>query len=299
MRPVTTGARTAMAIRLAVNENGEVSSPFISTLAGSPIRLWHDETKDAHPFVAHGLAYRGFERSSLKFLDRLEHVTALAVSAPDQELAHAFGDVVYRAAEAFEFYKKRVPAALSSPRIGQLKRPLKDYDTTIRRLLKHWATVCNAMKHASNIMVPIVATFERGTVVHGYSVCGHVHEGLALNKDIHHDQRSFAYAVEIKRLVHDLLRSDLAAARLVASTPMEEGVEVRQSHSNIGLAALVARLNGIPAKGLPECASMADSYTLRDGSIILERSHVATTGETAKISVAYTVQEATRHFPLV
>ncbi|MDP3404000.1 MAG: hypothetical protein Q8S03_04860 [Brevundimonas sp.] len=287
-----------MAIRLALNEKGEVSSPFISALAGSTIRLWHDETKDAHPFVAHGLAYRGFERSSLKFLDRLEQVTALTGSAPDQELALAFGDVVYRAAEAFEFYKKRVPAALSPPRVGQFRRPLKDYDTTIRRLLKHWATVCNAMKHASNIMVPVVATFERGTVVHGYSVCGHVHEGLALNKDIHRDQRSFAYAVEIKRLIHDLLRADLAAARLVTSAPTEGAVEVRQSHSNIGLAALTARLNGIPAKGLPECVSMADSYTLTDGAIILERSHVAIMGETARVSVAYTVQEATRHFPL-
>jgi len=199
-----------------------LASSFMMALHGRKILL-HDRPEFGHTITAYILLHQRLERAlstALKQLDvEEERRKSEEYKNPKGNplwALDAFQDAVYHATELFDFYDKDILCYLRLEKSTSL-RAVQDYKSSIAKLKRTWAFICNKCKHNHAFLVPIEGSYNSGEWVAGFSLFRRFGEVVSVEKDLHRSAEVFSYNWAFRSLLADMVKSDEAAAKLINS----------------------------------------------------------------------------------
>jgi hypothetical protein len=134
----------------------------------------------------------------------------------------AFEKLCYSATEFFDLFTLDLAKALQLTPDKKARERFADYKGIVSKRRAIWATICNKIKHNNNVLVPYSKTYKSdGQSVRGYAL----YQPADMNKQFknrlfHKNGEAFrSFDVSLNQLVHDILKCDNAAAKLISQLP--------------------------------------------------------------------------------
>lgn len=133
------------------------------------------------------------------------------------DLVRLFGESVYRATELFDTYTQHIPTALGIKDDRAVRKRLSPFVDAAKQRRSPWANLCNKLKHNHYVLTPHRCRYSRtGRTVEGYRVSKHDEQNvLRAAPEFHVHARSISFGVALRELLHDILRTDSTAAKML------------------------------------------------------------------------------------
>lgn len=172
--------------------------------------------------TAYSLLYRRLNRLSQRFISTLEDYENIrdkegwenGTNQRDDNLKDDFLQVVYTAAEIFEFYESHIPALFAiSKDISSI------YMAEIKSFRREVAIICNRSKHNHAFLQTVEVVYENKICVVGFCLYEIDDGSLKPNANLHRKREAFSYNFAIKRLFSNLLLADFACGNLISRIP--------------------------------------------------------------------------------
>lgn len=198
-------------------------SPLMEVLHGRSIQL-HDRPGFGHPLTAYALLHQRLARgidAAIRAVTleeerrKKEGYDQSTIGSPILAL-DVVQDVIFRAAELFEFYESDILHYLGVHKIGKHKEIRQAYMSVIRQVKRTWSLICNRCKHNHAFLIPVEGYYESGDWVSGFSLFQRSGNDIRVEQDIHGAAEAFSYNWSLRSLLSDVIRADLASADLVS-----------------------------------------------------------------------------------
>lgn len=199
-------------------------SLLMESLHGRQLRLY-DRPEFGHPLTAFALLHQRLERAistSLRLLtEEEEHRKLEGIENPTKGnpffVLDSFQDVIYRAAELFDFYEKDILRYLgihdSAEYLNEKKKYLKD----VGIIKRQWSFLCNRCKHNHAFLVPVEGIYNSGDWVSGFSLYRREADKISIEKDLHPVAQVYSYNWAFRKLFACIFKIDEISAQLVNS----------------------------------------------------------------------------------
>lgn len=196
-----------------------IVSPLMNALHGRKLIL-KDIPDCGHSLTAYTLLHQRLARGISAAIDKIdaEEERRKKEGYDPSFAADAFKDAVYRAAELFEFYEQDLLRYLGLEK----SQETAEYCTTIKTVKRTWLCLCNKCKHNHAFLVPIEGLYDSGDWVTGFSLYRRQGDKLAAEKDLYCATEIFSYNWILRALFADVIKADMAAAKLVSSLKNDE-----------------------------------------------------------------------------
>lgn len=224
----------------------------------------------AHPLQILNSRWAAFAVSFSDLVDKLERMSAASSGADGAAAIDAFRRVVYDATELFDVYAQLLPDRLEPPsRI--VKEHQDGYRANAKRLRELWAYMCNSCKHsAAKFSFTSVECPERGQRSDRFVFVQYRNgDSLLRDEKVHKHDHGICLVNAAKRLVHDLLRTDIIAARLVDAYPDQDCDPIPIIPGALPIGSILTRLDRLKSLSIYEQTAF-DSYALKQGALRLQ-----------------------------
>ena len=206
----------------AAVEGGGLVSPFGQAMKAYAGTLYHTDHDLPHPLVMHARAMRDFDTAAFDLATKTTNLAFEAGVNPDlgmdNSLMRLWQETVYRATELFDTLHSHIPTALGVKADRSIRRRLEPLVASTKARRDPWATLCNRLKHNHHVLVPHRCRYASGRTVDGYRVSKHDAEGaLVGSQEFHKHIRAIGVATALRELIHDIVRTDQTAAKMVGT----------------------------------------------------------------------------------
>lgn len=256
-------------------------SPLSQALNAYEGALHHEKYDLPHPISMHSRAVRELDRAVAALITATsnEAIRASAASSgTDFSMVHLWQDAVYRATELFDTYCQHLPTALGVKEDKAIRRRIEPLIATAKNRRSSWALLCNRLKHNHHVLTPHRTKYVSGRTVDGYRVSKHVGQTLRAAAEFHQKVRAISFGVGIHELLHDVLRTDQTAAKMVG--PCEgEGTSV--------LSASLSALSLVERWPNPYERGLRYSVEIMPGGYKLTKKALSPIDEPAEMSTVF------------
>ena len=254
-----------MELPLSSDENP--LSPFAIALSGRKVAL-NGGKPGAHPMQALAARWRVVAAAIERMADAL---TSEAFGGEEERTSvnAAWRALLYDATELFDVYAQLIPERISPLPQGE-KKKLAEYSATVKRLRDPWALICNRFKHQGAQLAFLRATGGNNLSCRRFIVQIHTDAKSLLRDDVvHKNQRGgMPYVVRVQMLVHDMLRADVAASRLLNGLQDQSCPAEPARSLEIKMGAAMLRLSSMLATVLPGETVIYDSFVFAGNSSV-------------------------------
>lgn len=283
---------------------------------------------DGNPILASGKAFSG-RRLALKSGPNINHPIR-AIVAGAKAFSDAYGDAAnaiqtwrensgdggphpheavrkfeslcYKTAEFFDAYAE-LPKSVVALRDPSFKEVFKEFTSLMKKCSRDWTLICNKIKHNQNILVvaryAYANLFETVEVFSLWKPVGA--DSLEINIDLHKGHsRSTPLAIAMRQVVHDLVRTDRAAAKLIGALPDDASAK---SISNLEIKLRVGSpmqvVENWPLWRTGDSSAMVDTFTRSANVLHSVRVPTYRQRQAAKVTFVFQGDGITRTFPII
>lgn len=195
-------------------------SPLSQALNAYGSVLHHAKHDLPHPISMHSHAVREFDGAMAALIAATSSEAIRggldAASSVDFDLVQLWQNTVYRATELFDTYCQHLPTALGTKDDKAIRRRIEPFVTAAKNRRSPWALLCNRLKHNHHVLTPHRTRYQSGKTVDGYRVSKHDTDNtLRAAAEFHRHVNAVSFGVGIRELLHDVLRTDQTAAKMV------------------------------------------------------------------------------------
>ncbi|MNQ59414.1 hypothetical protein D3C85_736540 [compost metagenome] len=207
----------------ARSADGGAVSPLSQALNAYKGALLHTKHDLPHPISMHSRATRELDRAVAALITAASRESTRsgldAAAGADFDLVHLWQDTVYRATELFDTYCQHLPTALGAKDDKAVRRRLDPFIDAAKKRRSPWALLCNRLKHNHHVLTPHRSRFESGKTVDSYRVSKHDQDHtLRAATEFHRHANAISFGVGVRELLHDVLRTDQTAAKMVGQS---------------------------------------------------------------------------------
>jgi hypothetical protein len=219
-----------------------------------------------------------------------------------REASRTFEALCYKAAEYFDAYSE-LPKSIIALRQPPGNAAFKEFSKVLKACSRDWSLVCNRIKHNQNMLIAARYTyaslFETLEVIALLRPVGA--DGLEVNRDLHkHGTRSIPLVIAMRQMLHDMIRTDRAAGRLMTSLPEDMDASPFPDHSvNLRVGSAMRTIESWPLWTLAEGPAMVDTFNASGNAIHSLRVAAIRQRQDAKVTMIYHGDGITRTLPMI
>lgn len=286
------------------DDNGNPILPTASVLSKRRLKL--SEGLDVnHPVRAIVGGAGAFARAYEEAVSAVAAWRAAGATAENAALKakSAFESMCYRAAEYLEAYQK-LPKAIAALSDGEPKKEFKAFlQKVFQPCSRDWFLVCNRIKHNQNVLASTVfsfpALFDTMEVITLLRPIGA--DRLGINEDFHKGgARSVPFAIAMRQILHDIIRIDRAAAKLLASLPEDDTADpMPEISGSLIVGRAVQTVQSWPLWVSLDGSSMVDTFEISGRLWKSVRIPATKRREAATVRLTLLGDGITRQFPII
>lgn len=203
-------------------------------------------------------------------------------------LLEAFETCTYRLSEFYETLGDDVIRRIPSLAHKKHRKACAEFRQIISAKRRTWTLICNKMKHNQHILTGRTVQWAAlCPVVIGYSLMAPKgRDGIIVSNELHKPpERARSFNISMRQLIADFLKSDQAAASLIAA--IDDECDADDLPQNSARLDIIPALNIISRRGvwsLPKEKTMFDGFRMTEDAVILERqqAHVVSASYTSR-----------------
>ena len=272
---------------------------FCNAVRGKRIRV-DDSENLANIFRSTSSAAARFSSALDDFLEIYPNFSPAEDSAIDREVSKRFEIIVYRVAElaeAFERASKSFPILTSRKYRESLRRYRSDHTTHFR----DWNLICNKLKHNSNQICPVSASYSSGRFALGFTLINPKgYDEFEINRAFHgKTDRSMSYFRALRKIAFDVVKVDASLFKILSGVDDDADCSALNPPPILFMSdASLMKIADIPTTPLPNESKRVNIFTIQNGVVSWSVDHILEPAEDARVSIKYVADGIAKTYPI-